>query len=595
MPLATRLRSDLLEARVAARMLRHLPLVLPGVRAGATVLMEKHIATIPDRPAIWFEDERYTWGEFDARANAYARFFTARGVGPGDTVALLMDNRPEYLFTIMGLSKIGAVCACVNTHATGSALAHAVRLGKPRFLLAGTEHAAAASKALSENADSPLSVVVISDRGEAPDVETVDAEIAAQSTAPVPRFVPKNTDPAMYLYTSGTTGLPKAAIVTGQRFLLAAFAFGEIFMEATPEDVVYVCLPLYHGTAQWGGLGGILATGASIALRRKFSASNFWPDVVRFGATRALYIGELCRYLLLQPPSPADRSHGIRVMTGNGLRRDVWTPFQERFGIPLIREFYGATEGNAPLANIEGRPGMVGRLPGGQALLACDPETGAVRRNARGRCVRVETPGETGLLVGRITLFRRFDGYLDQRATESKVLRDVFRRGDAWFNTGDLMTLHEDDWLSFADRVGDTFRWKGENVSTNEVSLALNRAPGVLDSNVFGVKVPNAEGRAGMACLRVSESFDLDAFRQHVDSVLPSYARPLFLRIERELRTTSTFKHQKVDYVAEGYDPAKVEEPLHVRLDDRYVPVDSDVYARIQRSEVVPGSRRAID
>lgn len=585
MPFVERLETRWLEARASARMLRHLPAVLPGARSSASELLDRNVERFSEKTAILFEDERYSWAEFDARANAYARFFAAQGVGRGESVAIVMDNRPEYLFALMGLSKLHAVSACLNTNIVGTPLVHAVRLAKPKIVLAGTEHAGTVSRAFDE-AKEQTRLFTVSNRGDSPGSGTADAEIASMSTERFQSERAKNTEPAMYLYTSGTTGLPKAAVVTNQRFLLAAFAFGDLLLEATSDDVTYVCLPLYHGTGQWGGFGGSLATGAAIALRRKFSASNFWSDAARFNATRCLYIGELCRYLLLSAEGPYDRNHRVRIMTGNGLRPDVWTPFQERFGVPLIREFYGATEGNAPLFNLEGRPGMVGRLPRGQALIECDAESGVPKRNRRGRAVRVTRPGGTGLLIGRITFLRRFDGYLDGRATEAKVLRDVFRKGDAWFNTGDLMTLHDDDWLSFADRVGDTFRWKGENVSTGEVSLVLNRAPGVLESNVYGVTVPGSEGRAGMACLRVSESFDIDAFKTHAEAELPSYARPLFLRIEPELRTTGTFKHQKGDYVAEGYDPDKVKEPLYALWEGRYVRIDKALYEKLEQGGI---------
>lgn len=579
MPFLTRLETRLAEARARLRVVPHLPATLPGVRSSGTQLLEKNAERFSDRPAILFEDERYSWGEFDGRANAYARFFAAHGVARGDSVALMMDNRPEYLFALMGLSKLSAVTACINTNLVGSTLAHAVRISKPKLVIEGIEHSGVVTRALAESGERLASFTVSSDLSR---TGSADDEIASMSTTPVRIQPSKNTDPAMYLYTSGTTGLPKAALVTNQRFLLACFAFGKVLLEATSDDVTYVCLPLYHGTAQWGGLGGSLATGAAMALRRKFSASNFWSDAVRFGATRCLYVGELCRYLLQSPEGPHDRAHRVRIMTGNGLRPDVWTPFQERFGVPLIREFYGATEGNAPLFNVEGRPGMIGRLPSGQALVACDPDSGVPKRDQKGRCIEVTRPGETGLLVGRITFLRRFDGYVDGRATDAKILRDVFRHGDAWFNTGDLVTLHDDDWLSFADRVGDTFRWKGENVSTGEVSLVLNRAPGVLESNVYGVTVPGADGRAGMACMRVSESFDVGAFKAFVDRELPTYARPLFLRIEPQLRTTGTFKNQKAEYVAEGFDPAKVTEPLYALVEGRYVRIDGSVYERIK-------------
>lgn len=592
MPLAERLRSQFLEARAAVRIARHLPVLVPGAWGSGALLLEKNARELPDNAALLFEDERYTWADFDSRANAFARFFSRQGVRAGDRVAILMDNRPEYLFALMGLSKLRAVAACVNTHVTGSALSHAVRIGEPALVLTGTEHAEAIAAAFGpENPPGPP-ILTLSDRGTPPDSATIDAEIASESQMPVHPHRPKNTEAAMYLYTSGTTGLPKAAVVTNQRFLAASFAFGELLHDATPNDVIYVCLPLYHGSAQWGGLGASLATGAAMALRRKFSASNFWADVVRYGATRCLYIGELCRYLLLQPEGPHDRAHRVQVMTGNGLRTDVWIPFQRRFGIPVIREFYGATEGNAPLFNLEGRAGMVGRMANGQALVACDAEGGHIVRNRRGRAVKIDRPGETGLFIGRISPLRRFDGYVDERATESKILRDVFRRGDAWFNTGDLMTLHEDGWLSFADRVGDTFRWKGENVSTNEVSLVLNHAPGVEESNVYGVTVPRTEGRAGMACLRVSPNFDLDAFRAHTERELPTYAQPLFLRMQPTLRTTSTFKHQKTEYLSEGYDPTRVSDEMYALVDDRYVRIDRELYDKIQDGRVVPGGSR---
>jgi acyl-CoA synthetase (AMP-forming)/AMP-acid ligase II len=415
---------------------------------------------------------------------------------------------------------------------------------------------------------------------------TLDDELDHASSLPPSMLQPpRSLDPMTYLFTSGTTGLPKAAVVTNQRFLMVGTAFSRIAHEARPDDVIYSALPLYHGTAQWAGWAACLHSGAALALRRRFSATRFWDDVRRFGATRFVYIGELCRYLLHQPPAPGERDHAIQIAVGNGLRPDVWTPFQERFGIPLIREFYGATEGNAPLMNLEGKPGMVGVLRPGQAIVRCDPTTGQLLRNRRGRAERVGE-GETGLLIGRINLLAKFDGYLDEQATQKKILRDVFRKGDAWFDSGDLLTLHEDRWVSFADRVGDTFRFKGENVSTTEVGHILNAAPGVLESNVYGVEVPGLEGRAGMAALRTRDGFDLERFAEHVTQQLPQYARPQFLRLEGEIATTSTLKHTKVDYRAEGWDPAKVQGPLFALQGERYVPLDAELRRRIETGEL---------
>jgi len=591
MGIPSRLRSVGVQLGALSRIARHIPEIRRGGHASASLLLERNAEKYPDAPAIRYLDEVYTWAEFEAHANRWAHVLVGRGIAHGDVVSLVMDNRPEYLFALMGAIQLRAVVACVNTNLSGSALAHAIGVARPRIVVAGSEHEGAVRDVLGSAQEGSVQtpLLVQADRGASASPDFADDELRAARSTRIGNLRPLTEEAMTYLYTSGTTGLPKAAIVTNQRFLATAYGFGKILHEATHEDVIYVALPLYHGTGQWGGFGASLATGACLALRRKFSASSFWSDVVAFGATRFTYIGELCRYLLLQPETPYEKQHGVRVVVGNGLRPDVWGPFQSRFGIPLIREFYGATEGNAPLANLEGRPGMLGRLGMGQAVIACDPETGTPTRDARGRCTRVERAGDTGLLVGKVSRLATFDGYVDAKATEAKVLRDVFKKGDAWFNTGDLVTLHEDDWVAFADRVGDTFRWKGENVSTSEVATLVNRAPGVLESNVYGVVVPQSDGRAGMASLRVAPDFDLQAFAEHVARELPKYARPLFLRLEEGIRVTSTFKHQKVDYRNEGFDPSRVSSPLFVLVGDRYAPLDAALYEQIRSGELVPG------
>jgi acyl-CoA synthetase (AMP-forming)/AMP-acid ligase II len=337
------------------------------------------------------------------------------------------------------------------------------------------------------------------------------------------------------------------------------------------------------------GWGAAVATGAAVALRERFSASHFWNDVRRFDATSFLYVGELCRYLLNAEPRNGERDHRLRVAVGNGLRPDIWERFQERFAIPVIREFYGATEGNTAIVNYQGRPGMIGRLGRSCAVVRCEPSSGEILRNARGFCEEVE-PGEIGLLVARISPLYRFDGYVDEEATRKKVVRDVFRRGDRYFDSGDLVQLHPGRWLSFADRVGDTFRWKGENVSTGEVEEVLGAMPGIREVNVYGVKVAHAEGRAGMAAIHVTGDFDLDAFSSFIREQLPGYQRPLFLRVLRgAMRMTATFKHPKVEYRREGFDPQLVEDPLHVLQGERYVPLDAETFERIQKGEVIPG------
>lgn len=565
-------------------------------------MLQQNANKLGDAPAIAYRDQSQTWREADQEANRWAHFFLSCDIRAGDVVALMMDNRPAYLHALVGLNRIGAIAACINTHATGPALIHAINIAGARLVLVGAEHAPAIWDVEdSLKLDNPTRRIClhaetddVADTGAVRgvtrrrgDANVINEEIESAPIVPPPMMPTARGDEAMaYLYTSGTTGLPKAATVTNARFMMAALGFGHMLHEATHEDVIYVALPLYHGNAQWGGWGAALATGATLALRRKFSASGFWSDAHKFGATRFMYIGELCRYLLNQPRKPDDRTHRIRIAVGNGLRGDIWKSFQDRFAIPLIREFYGATEGNAPMFNLEGRPGMIGRLSYGQALVQCDPSSGEPIRDAAGRLTKIRKPGQTGLLVGKISNITRFDGYVDQRDTETKTLRNVFRRGDAYFNSGDLLTLHEDDWVSFSDRVGDTYRWKGENISTNEVAEILNRARGVLESNVYGVAIPGTEGRVGMATLRTNDQFNLPEFTHHVVTNLPLYQRPYFLRLSKEMRVTSTLKHQKVDYRSEGYDPSRIKDVLYFLERERYIPLTVELYDRIQSADI---------
>jgi acyl-CoA synthetase (AMP-forming)/AMP-acid ligase II len=579
------IKATLAEAGAVARALPHLPRALPGAPWNPARLLEERAKTLGDQPALLFEERRYSWSEIDAEVNRVARAFASLGIGPGDVVALMMDNRPEFLFAITGLNRIRAAGALINTNISGKALAHAIRIAEPVAVLVGAEHRKQI-EALGQELEplGPDRVFVQAD-GDHRDVgafSSFDEKLDVQSSKRLrPRPRPNASDRFGYIYTSGTTGLPKAAIVKNQRILAPGAMLGRGVFELTEKDVVYLTTPLYHSVGMYIGWGGVLTSGATLALRRKFSASHFWEDVRRFDATVFVYIGELCRYLLNQPAHPDEKRHRLRIAGGNGLRPDIWKAFQSRFAIPLIREYYGATEGASSAVNMTGRAGMVGRLAPGNAVLRCDPETGEPFRGHDGRCEAVG-PGETGLLVGPISAASPFDGYVDSEASKKKILEDVFRRGDRFFDTGDLLTLHPGRWLSFADRVGDTFRWKGENVSTNEVAEILNGAAGVLESNVYGVLVPGTDGRAGMASIHHDNSFSIDDFADFVSRELPGYMRPSFLRLQRDMRITVTFKHQKVDYRREGYDPSEVGDPLFLLEEGRYVPLDVDVYRALQ-------------
>jgi fatty-acyl-CoA synthase len=399
-------------------------------------------------------------------------------------------------------------------------------------------------------------------------------------------------DDLFYIYTSGTTGLPKAARFSHLRFL----GIGELSAAALGigrEDVFYCALPLYHSAGGVMLVSGALHAGATIALRRKFSARRFWDDVRENDATLFQYIGEFCRYLMNQPERPDDRDHKVRAIIGNGLRPDIWEEFQRRFGIETIREFYGATEGNAAILNLENKVGSVGRYPFKAAsnvrLIRYDVENDAPLRGADGLCIECGED-EAGEMVGRIpkgdNAAGRFEGYTSKEATDRKILRDVLERGDAYFRTGDLLRQDRDGFYYFIDRIGDTFRWKGENVSTQEVAELVGGLADAEMVNVYGVEVEGADGRAGMAALvlRPDVEFDGAALYAHVEQVLPRYAAPLFVRLLPEQEVTGTFKIRKVDLQKEGFDPAAIGDRLFVRDEAAraYVPLTPEVHATIR-------------
>ncbi len=590
--LRERVRTALVELRANARVYRNIRKLLPTAPYNPARFLQRWADERPNNQALRFEDQVYTWSEFNDRANQYAAFFWREGVRAGNVVALLMTNRPDFLFAILGLNKLGAVGALINTNLTHKALAHAINVADPQHVLVGAELIGPLLEALPDLEGNTERLWV---QAETADADSRGQRVINDDIDPTTVWEagalhqPKNSEVYCYIYTSGTTGLPKAAVITNQRMLAAAHLFGEAMIESGPGECTYVSLPLYHSSAMYIGFGSALAMGGSIALARKFSASRFWQDVVKHDATAVLYIGELCRYLLNQQPSEFEGRHRVKVAVGNGLRPDIWIPFQERFGVPVCREFYGATEGNAPVMNFEGRPGMVGRRRRGQVLVRCDQATGDMIRNADGFCDEIG-PGEIGLMLGKISAVMKFDGYVDKKASSKKIVRNIFKPGDQYFNTGDLIQLHDNGWLSFADRIGDTFRWKGENVSTNEVAEILNGCDGVLEANVYGVKVPHTDGRAGMVALSTDRDFDLEAFASYVLAELPKYQRPYFVRMldSDEMRTTTTLKHQKVDYRREGFDPEAIDDPLYFLAEDKYVPIDTALYGKIDAGDISP-------
>jgi fatty-acyl-CoA synthase len=527
-----------------------------------------------DAPALMSTQETFSHTQLAARTNRYARWALANSVGKGDVVCLLMSNGCDYLAAWLGITRIGGIAALLNTNLRSAALAHCIAVAAPRHIIA------------SETLAHALGELNISAKvwrhGEAFS-QLIDSFSGATLDDAEARPVSLN-DRALLIYTSGTTGLPKAAHVSHRRVMSWTHWFAGL-TGARADDRLYNCLPMYHSVGGVVASGAVLLAGGAVILREKFSSSRFWQDVAESRATIFQYIGELCRYLLASnSDSPP---HHLRLAVGNGLSGDVWETFQNRFAIPQILEFYAATEGNFSLYNAEGRPGSIGRIPPflahrfPTAIVKFDDAAGLPARGTDGLCIAV-TRGESGEAIGKIAGgAARFEGYTDAAATEKKILRDVFVPGDTWVRSGDLMRQDAQGFFYFVDRIGDTFRWKGENVATTEVAAAVASAPGVKAANIYGVSVPGHSGKAGMAALEVEDGFNLAAFRAHVAAHLPVYARPIFLRIVASLAITETFKQKKGALAQEGFDPAAIHDPLHADCGESYQPLDAALYARI--------------
>jgi acyl-CoA synthetase (AMP-forming)/AMP-acid ligase II len=517
-----------------------------------------------DRTFLLYEERRYSYREANACINRVAHAYAGLGLRAGDVVALMLDNRPEFLWHFLAAGKLGVTASLLNTHHSGAPLLHSLRICAPKLVIVGSEHALPFGEVRGELGDLRAYEDLDPEHPSAGQLPAFSSLLVSASEADPPQTRERRRhELAAYIYTSGTTGLPKAAKMSAGRIRRVAQGFATMAWDFHPNDVLYDCLPLYHTSGLLGGASAVICNGATLALARRFSASRFWDDVRRHDATAIVYIGELCRYLVVQPPRADDRKHRVRIAVGNGLRADIWREFQERFGIARIAEFYGATEGNVATLNRDNTVGSVGRLVWGGALARWDEARGDFERGADGFLMRCQA-GETGVLLGRIAATTQFDGYQDASETERKIIRNAFKRGDAWFNTGDLLRIDDKRRLYFVDRLGDTFRWKGENVSTFEVQEQLARWPLAVEANVYGVSVPGAEGRAGMAALVVRGTFDASSFKAHVDASLPSYARPLFVRVLPALETTSTFKLKKAELRASGFDPHLVADPLYV-------------------------------
>ena len=559
-------------------------------------ILEEQVEKTPNNIAIEFDNKKYTYREMDNEANKIANWAIGKGYKTGDVISLLMENKPEYIFTWFGLAKVGITIACLNNNIKSKSLAHCIKKSGSRSLIISSDLMENLASA-QEHIDGELDVYTAGQdvQGYESLEESLNENGAVRPNSSMRQDL-SNSQSLFYIYTSGTTGMPKAANFSHQKFLVAC-GLQMFSLEMKPTDKTYMVLPLYHATGGVVGVGSTFCVGGTIVLRKKFSAANFWEDCVKHDVTVITYIGELFRYLVATKESEYEKKHKIRGIYGNGLRPEVWKIVQERFGINHICEFYGASEGNVSLTNVDSKFGSIGRIPPylkgvlPTKIVKFDVENEVVVRGEDGFCIECDD-GEAGEAIGFIPnddkFTGKFEGYTDKEATKKKILEDVFEKGDRWFSTGDLLKKDNQGYYYFVDRIGDTFRWKSENVSTNEVSEAISAFKGIDEVNVYGVEIPNQDGRAGMASLVVNDDFNLEKLYEYLSEQLPVYSVPVFIRISPEIEKTGTFKYKKTDLVKDGYDPSKIQDPIYYASggDKRYINLDQDSFQKINTLEI---------
>lgn len=566
------------------------------------------VQKFPNKVLFYFKDEEWTFQQVEDYSNRVAHLFLQEGYTKGDTVAVFMENCPEFVCTWLGLAKIGVVPALINYNLRQESLHHSISVAGCKAVVFSSSLSRAVSDIFSmllngKRVCYPTYYTGETDSGSfvpVPGSRNMDEMSRKQSMKPLSKTIQDSIhfkDRLMYIYTSGTTGMPKAAVIKHARYILASRGLTSI-IGVKKSDILYCPLPLYHSVGGMISLSGCMSSGISMVLRDKFSASQYFQDCARYKVTVAQYIGELCRYLLATNPSEKDTGHNVRLMFGNGLRPDIWTEFTERFNIPNISEFYGATEGNSNIINFDNTVGAVGFVPVlfssilPLGLIKVDEDGNPIRNLDTGLCIRCQV-GEPGEFVGIIQQnhpVREFSGYSDKESTSKKILRDVWSKGDICFRSGDILVSDKFGYLYFRDRKGDTFRWKGENVSTAEVEAVISRVTGLSDVVVYGVSVAGCEGRAGMATIAQNSQspLDLDSLAADITTKLPVYARPYFLRLTEKLDITGTYKLKKRDLQLQGYDPDKIEDPIYF-LDMKachYKQLDTELFTKINSGKV---------
>jgi len=535
---------------------------------------EKLVRTQPGKACIVYGEHIWTFKDMEIYANKIACLFQKRyGLKKGDCVALFMENKPEYVGVWLGLSKIGVITALVNTNLKNEALLHSITIANASAVVFGST-LEDSMMTIVDKLNKDVHLLIEGEKATKSNAVSLEESLEKQEFEIVQSNEPVlANDIILYIYTSGTTGLPKPAVIRQSRYYGGGFSFFDA-AGLTPSDVVMIALPIYHGNGGLLGIGAAIVSGATVVLRKKFSASAFWRECIQFKCTSFVYVGEICRFLVNQPKSEFDRAHNIRVAFGNGLRANVWKEFNERFGVQCM-EFYAASEGNCNMVNIVRKVGACGFFPLIHKLftvpafpvfiIRIDQYMNPIR-DENGFCIQCQ-PGEKGLLVGIIgnNPVTAYNGYANnQKASQTKVIENVFKKGQRAFNSGDLMMQDSLGYVYFCDRLGDTFRWRGENVATIEVENAISRRLNSREVVVYGVEVPGQEGRAGMAALSCEpEHIDMVELVDKLKIDLPAYARPVFLRFVKTLEHTGTFKATKLKFVEESYNVKVVQDKIY--------------------------------
>nr|CAD7602800.1 unnamed protein product [Timema genevievae] len=653
-------------------------------------IFRQNVAKHPNKECFIFEDTEWTFSQVlyftlgalyhvhhvEEYSNKVANVFRNHGYRKGDVVALMMENRPEFVCLWLGLSKLGVIVPLINYNLRQHPLIHSITVARSQALIFGSE-LLSDIRDVSGSLHNNLALYCWSpdkiNQSTLHEVKNLsELLVDASTTPPVLTDTLGYHDRLMYIYTSGTTGLPKAAVITNSRFVFVSAGIGRV-LGFRSSDRVYTPLPLYHTAGGAMAVGQALIAGSCVVIRRRFSASAYFTDVCKYKCTVAQYIGEMCRYILAVPPRPEDTDHKLRLVFGNGLRPQIWSEFTKRFNIPRVGEFYGATEGNANIGecaqylveprrgflcdavvrptpdtswppvvfgtevvwssfssewmlllvtfmemicvlmnscavNVDNKVGAIGFvsriIPSVYpiSIIRVDPNTGEPIRDSKGLCI-VCKPGEPGVFIGKIqpnNPTRAFLGYVDEKESLKKIVHDVFQMGDSAFLrtnivfvdmcvsiylnvTGDILESDELGYLYFKDRTGDTFRWKGENVSTSEVEAVISNVANYRDTVVYGVEIQGMEGRAGMAAiLDPDESLNLRSLAESIRKCLPSYARPLFVRALQRVDVTGTYKLMKKELQKEGFDPTVIKDRLYfLSPSGTYELLTEDVYNQI--------------